>query len=170
MASPQPLSSIDSGGFPQSRDTIGRLPEVSVHTVLSMVDMAKARTEILKLFNLEAFYYFCDVWREGSERIGDAIRAFNCHIKGNESRPDWRGFFVSVFGVEKMVSFLKSDKEGIARSLTEGHKSSIDNTVNENEADTGPSNKPVKPPDGKVANRESQDTNLKDIVSDENDQ
>lgn len=112
------LSALRASGIPlmdsNSPGTASQMPGgvfgLSVTDMLGKLDLNKVRGTILRTFTQEAYYSLCDVWREGSERVGDAIRAFNSHILGRERRPDWRGFFVSVFGVEKMMHFLKQDK------------------------------------------------------------
>lgn len=112
------LSALRASGIPlmdsASPAAVSQAPagvySLSVTEMLGKLDLNKVRGTILRTFTQEAFYSLCDVWREGSERVGDAIRAFNSHILGRERRPDWRGFYVSVFGVEKMMQFLKQDK------------------------------------------------------------
>jgi len=74
---------------------------------LEEFDVDKVRNEITEQFVDDAYYRLLDVWREGSQRLGDAMRAYKAHIAGHE-HPDWRAFFTSIFGVESTVGLLKS--------------------------------------------------------------
>lgn len=41
-----------------------------------------------------------DVWRDGSERLPDAIRSYKAHVATRKAKPDWKGFIVGIFGLE----------------------------------------------------------------------
>lgn len=93
------------------------LPQLSVdpavREMLGSLDLNRAKVSILRNFTMEAYYNLLDVWREGSHRLGDAIRAYKSHIETRE-RHDWRAFFVSVFGYEKMHSMLRKETSSAA--------------------------------------------------------
>ncbi|GMH33967.1 hypothetical protein BSKO_01801 [Bryopsis sp. KO-2023] len=129
----QSLSALTSSSLPfalgsGSPGGAAQVPllNTTIRDTLSRLDLVKTRQTILRTFTQEAFYLLCDVWREGSLVVGDAIRAYHAHIAGRERRPDWRGFFVSVFGVEKMTSLLKPEKSEkptpAASEIEEGSK------------------------------------------------
>ena len=105
------MTSIDFQPRPLTRSgpTVPVLDEESKKT-LEEFAVHEMREEIMEQFVDEAYYLLLDVWREGSERVGDAIRAYRAHISGQEQR-DWRAFFTSVVGVESTQSLLKSISE-----------------------------------------------------------
>ena len=74
---------------------------------LEEFDLNKVRDQIMEQFVDDAYYLLLDVWREGSQRLGDAMRAYKAHIAGHD-HPDWRAFFTSIVGVERTVSLLKT--------------------------------------------------------------
>lgn len=74
--------------------------------ILEGFDLAKVRASIVETLLEEAYYMLLDVWREGSDRLGDAIRAYKAHVDG-QTQPDWRAFFTAIFGNEITSSLLR---------------------------------------------------------------
>lgn len=86
---------------------------------LEEFDLRKVREQIEGQFLDEAYYLLLDVWREGSQRLGDAIRAYRTHIAGHD-QPDWRAFFTGIVGTERTLALLKSSAQ--MKSSTTGPK------------------------------------------------
>jgi len=76
--------------------------------ILSEFDIKKCHDDIINQFKEDAYYNLLGVWREASENLGDAIRAYKAHIAGRD-RADWRAFFTSVWGVDKTAEWTKQD-------------------------------------------------------------
>ena len=83
-------------------------PDPAVKKILGRMDLNRAKVSILRSFTMEAYYCLLDAWREGSPRLGDAMRAYKAHIQMRD-RHDWRAFFVSVFGFDRMQSLLRKE-------------------------------------------------------------
>ncbi|CAD7699130.1 unnamed protein product [Ostreobium quekettii] len=99
-----------------------------IKEVLSKLDLNKAKVSILRNFTMEAYYLLLDVWRENSPRLGDSIRAYKAHIETRE-RHDWRAFFVSVFGFEKMHALLRRESattSDVAKPSQDGAKDEVE--------------------------------------------
>eukprot|EP00210_Caulerpa_lentillifera_P000535 g517.t1 len=106
----QSLGNVGMVGFqpPPLTRTVTSIPIVDEDSkkILEGFILGKVKSSILETLLEEAYYMLLDVWREGSERLGDAIRAYKAHVDGQED-PDWRAFFTAIFGSEITNSLLR---------------------------------------------------------------
>ena len=57
-------------------------------------------------FHQTVYYMLVDTWRNGSERLPDAIRSYKTHVANRKAKPDWKGFVIGIFGLDVIAPLL----------------------------------------------------------------